>query len=90
MFKKYLPFIFITILLSEKSSVTGIILDENNNFVEGADVFIKDLNLGSNSDSNGRFLINNLPVGKLNLTISMIGYEKVEKSIDLNLSLIHI
>ena len=90
MFKKYLPFIFITILLSEKSSVTGIILDENNNFIEGADVFIKDLNLGSNSDSNGRFLINNLPLGKLNLTISMIGYEKVEKSINLNKNILNL
>lgn len=90
MLKKYLPFIFITVLLSEKNSVTGIILDENNNFIEGADVFIKDLNLGSNSDSNGKFLINYLPVGKLNLTISMIGYEKVEKSIDLNQKILNL
>ena len=89
-FKKYLPFIFFAFLFSENNSITGVIMDENNNFIEGADVFIKDLNLGSNSDSNGRFLIKYLPVGKINLSISMIGYEKVEKSIDLNKKILNL
>jgi iron complex outermembrane receptor protein len=79
--KKSLFILLFGFLLSQEGSVTGIIMDENKKIIEGADVYFQDLSLGSNSDSEGKFLIRNLPLGENSLTISMIGYEKVEKNI---------
>jgi iron complex outermembrane receptor protein len=79
--KKSIFILLFGFLLSKEGSVTGIIMDENKKIIEGADVYFQDLSLGSNSDSEGKFLIRNLPLGENSLTISMIGYEKVEKNI---------
>ena len=79
--KKSIFILLFGFLLSQEGSVTGIIMDENKKIIEGADVYFQDLSLGSNSDSEGKFLIRNLPLGENSLTISMIGYEKVEKNI---------
>ena len=89
-FRKWVSLIFCAHLLANNGSLTGIIVDENNNYIEGADVYIKDLNLGSNSNINGRFMINDLPFGELSLTVSVIGYERIEKNIIFNESVMNL
>ena len=69
------------VLVSKEGSVSGVLLDENKKVIEGADVYYEELNLGSSSDSKGRFLIENIPFGEFSLTVSMIGYERFEKEI---------
>ena len=70
---------FYGLLWSQKGSISGIIMDENRKRIEGADVHIKLLNLGSSSDSYGRFTIKDIPFGESIISISMIGYVNIEK-----------
>ena len=69
------------VLVSKDGSVSGVLLDENKKAIEGADVYYEELNLGTSSDSKGRFLIENIPFGEFSLTVSMIGYERFEQKI---------
>jgi hypothetical protein len=60
-------------------TVKGKVIDEDSNGpVVGANVYIPgdELILGSSTDASGEFKIENVPVGRINLIISSIGYEE--------------
>lgn len=48
-----------------------------------ANVFIKETQLGSSTDFDGRFTIKNIPAGNYILVVSSLGFERVEKSVTL-------
>ncbi len=57
-------------------NVTGYIIDRSTGeALIGANVIVEGANIGSSSDVNGKFLINNVPKGQHNLKISYIGYQ---------------
>ena len=69
-------------LFAQSGSITGLILDaENNDPLIGANVIVVGTTMGAATDLNGNYLIQNVPVGAVSLNVSYIGYE--EKSIDL-------
>ncbi len=72
-------FIYILLLISTlsqaQSSLSGTIIDENNNSLVGANIYIPHLGKGAVSDINGEFTINKLPEGKYKMEISFLGYE---------------
>ena len=47
---------------------------QNSEPLEDVNVYVKNYNIGSATDLNGQFSINNLPLGNLELEISIIGY----------------
>lgn len=51
--------------------------------LEGVNVFLNNTTLGSATDSKGNYKILNVPVGKFELIISMIGYEIKKKRLSL-------
>lgn len=67
------------LLWSQQASIVGKINDKDGHSLEGAEVYIKKLNLGSTTDSNGKFKLNDIPFGNRVFTISMIGYETIEQ-----------
>ena len=60
--------------------IAGTIKDENNNPVEGANVAIKKLLLGTATDKQGKFVLE-VPEGTHELEISFVGYTTVRKNI---------
>ena len=61
--------------------VTGKVKDESNNNVEGASIVIKELSLGTQTNSSGVFLLENVPAGSYTLEVSYIGYTTEKKLI---------
>jgi hypothetical protein len=63
--------------------VSGIIQDENNNPLMGANVYIEELNIGAVTDEKGAFLLS-VPQGNYTLSISYLGFSDIEKPIKVN------
>ena len=63
------------VVCAQEAPVTGIVLDGNGNEpVVGANVLVLGTNEGTITDMDGRFSLN-MPEGKCDLQISMIGYK---------------
>ncbi len=64
--------------------VSGIVIDENNEPLIGATVFLLPVKKGTVTDANGVFNIKNLSKGKYTIEISFIGYKTLVDTIDLD------
>lgn len=66
-------------------TISGFINDESNGeSLIGVNVFIKGTHLGTTSNKSGYYIINNVPIGKLTLIASYIGYEREEMIITIS------
>lgn len=83
--KRFLQFcILLLILLTQlpmittaqnRSRIMGSVKDaQTGEELIGASVIIKGTNLGAASDTDGKFIIINVPVGTFELSVSMVGY----------------
>ena len=71
-----------TIVLCNNSSIQGHIIDiQSNEPLIGANIMLNGTMLGSASDENGNYLINNVNIGGYTLRAMFIGYESQEKEI---------
>ena len=87
--KKLLSVAMVSFLLSAASLaqnpsgvVEGRILDENSRPIENANVAIANSNYGTNTDTNGKFIIVDIPVGRHALEITFVGYQSLRREID--------
>lgn len=80
-----LCFICFTTLLfaQDKGILKGRILDDNNLPLPGATVLIESLKTGTTSNFDGNFTMVNLPVGTYDLTVSYIGFETQNISVEI-------
>ena len=59
--------------------ISGLIKDKSDSSpLPGANVYIENSSFGTASDENGRFTLINIPPGKYNLKIDMIGYKSMK------------
>ncbi|MGD2124259.1 MAG: carboxypeptidase-like regulatory domain-containing protein, partial [Gemmatimonadota bacterium] len=66
----------------ERGIVTGIVSDVNSGqTLESAQVFLPDLALGALTNSEGRYLILNVPVGTHEVSVQLIGYSSGTQSV---------
>ncbi|WP_421919106.1 TonB-dependent siderophore receptor [Marinifilum sp.] len=66
-----------------QQSVTGFVLDQDSgNPIEGANLYLKKLKLGTTSKKDGSFEFINVPSGKCQLNVSFVGYENYNRTID--------
>ncbi len=65
---------------SQKSEIHGVVLDEVSS-VPFANVYLEGTSLGTSSDENGRYALKNIPAGKYNLKVSVLGYRPFSKNI---------
>lgn len=66
-------------------SLEGKVLDiETKSPLIGVNIYIKNTQTGTTTDTEGNYKITNIPVGLINVVFSYIGYESVTKS-DLNI-----
>ncbi|HJL77795.1 MAG TPA: carboxypeptidase-like regulatory domain-containing protein, partial [Candidatus Marinimicrobia bacterium] len=69
------------------STINGFIREaETGEPIAYANVFIKDSNLGSASNIDGYYVITNVPAGKAEIVVSIIGYKMVTQEIDAQLN----
>ena len=83
--KTWVIYFIFCFLWSQEYSVTGRILDrKSKNPIKGVDVYIENLSIGTTSKKSGEFHLSGLPMGKLNVSMSIIGYEKKDTSVFIN------
>jgi iron complex outermembrane receptor protein len=82
---KNIIFIFFVLFLSLKVNaqnwIIGKVSDDKNQPLAGATVFLPELNKGTISDENGKYIINNVPNGLIKIQFSFVGYNTVIQSI---------
>ena len=67
-----------------KTTLSGYIFDESTSLpLPGVNVFLNNTTLGSATDKEGFFYIENVPIGTYELIVSMIGYEIEQRSVEL-------
>ncbi|MEN8138220.1 MAG: TonB-dependent receptor [Bacteroidota bacterium] len=59
--------------LNAQISLSGTVIDQNNEIVVGANVVIKELNLGKATNSKGEFSFKNLRAGNYSVTVTFVG-----------------
>ena len=78
----------ISILLPQNGSVTGTVTDaDRGDVLIGANVIIKGSGIGSATDFNGAYILQNVPPGDQTLSVSYIGYESKEIPVTIEASL---
>ena len=77
----FYSFIFLIPLRAEISgSITGVVLQSDGKTpIQGANIYLTRFEIGTVSEANGRFTLDNLPYTELSLKISMIGFKDVNK-----------
>ena len=67
------------------SSVYGFVTDSSNGeALIGANVFIKDLALGMATDINGYYVLQEIPMGSYEISVSYVGYKILIQKIDIS------
>lgn len=83
-----IPTLFILLLLplatyaQQRGEITGKVQDDTGNPVTEASITIEGLGLGTSTDKDGNYKINNVPIRKLYLKVSKIGYEKSGQTVN--------
>ena len=57
-------------------TIRGKVTDEETIELPGATVYIPELGIGAAADPQGNFIILNIPVGKYDVVVQMVGYQK--------------
>ncbi|NOZ47613.1 MAG: TonB-dependent receptor [Chlorobi bacterium] len=63
-------------------TITGQVIDENNNALAGANIQIGNTYLGTYADINGKFILKNLKMGTYEISVSFLGYKVQKRTID--------
>ena len=63
--------------------ITGTISDKDGQAVTGANITLKNTYDGASTDTTGFFIFKTTETGKQSLVVSFIGYETIEREIDL-------
>ena len=66
---------------AQTGSVSGRVLDTKKEGIPGATVLIEGTSLGSSSNVDGTYNIQNVPAGAQNLVISFVGYNTVRRPV---------
>ena len=87
--KRYSIYLLLIVIFScnemlSQNSVKGKITDDMNSPVMGADIYIEQLHIGTTSDEDGSFQLQNIPQGSHKLSISFVGFNT--ENIEVNLT----
>jgi len=74
--------IFIQMQTEAKGAVKGILKTSDNKAAEFVNVSVKGTAKGTQTDEKGAFMIRNIPAGEHIVVIQLLGYEAIEKIVD--------
>ncbi len=69
-------------LVFSQNTLTGIITDQNNKPIFGANIYIENLSLGTTSNEDGSYQISNIPRGDHSITCNLIGFQTLNYTIE--------
>jgi len=72
-----------TISIAQNASISGKVVDEKGEPVIGAAATIEGTTNGGATDLDGNYKISNVPMGKITVVVSGLGYGKQKKSIEI-------
>lgn len=72
---------FHPLLSQEKAEVSGRILDENNQGLPFANIYIEEILKGTTADEDGYYLLNQIPFGTREITVSAVGYSSAKRTL---------
>ena len=79
------------LLHAQNAKLTGkVFSSEDSKPLEDVNIYVKDLKIGSATDLDGQFSINQLPFDNIELDISILGYRDTIFSIDINNTLVDV
>ncbi|MGK9475373.1 TonB-dependent receptor [Melioribacter sp. OK-6-Me] len=85
--KIVIPFFLInfwaSLVFAQVGKLAGKVMDTEGHTLIGANVYIKELSIGSTTDNNGNFTILNLEKGKYSLRVSYLGYQAKEEKVEI-------
>ncbi len=77
----FLLFPLVIIAQGNKLTIKGRVLDKESGApLEYVNVFLSNTTIGTSTDKNGQFIINNVPFGSYNIIFSYVGYEIQNRS----------
>ncbi|MGD8782435.1 MAG: TonB-dependent receptor [Ignavibacteria bacterium] len=80
LFLSLLIFLFFNITLvkaqTNSGTLTGKVIDNEGDILPGANIFLEETAIGTTADIDGNYRIIGIPLGKYDLVVSYIGYEK--------------
>lgn len=69
-------------IFSQQNSIfTGIVMDQEDQELIGATVYLEELGIGDDTDRSGEFRIANVPGGTHAVVVSYVGYKPVVKEV---------
>ncbi len=76
-------FLFASFIVQAQSDISGVVKDKaTGQTLSGVFVVLQGTNFNTKSDSNGKYILKDVPTGKYILTISAENYETVERKIE--------
>lgn len=85
--KKIVLFFFVLFLfvkVNAQYQINGKLTDSYNQALVGASVFLPELNKGAFTNQSGEYVIQNIPIGKIKIQFSFVGYNTQIKSIEIS------
>jgi iron complex outermembrane receptor protein len=80
---------FASIPPSNNNTLSGKITDSTNHqALPGATISIPDLQIGTNSDPNGNYILRNLPDGSFLLEVQYVGYKTITRTVHIQNSMV--
>ena len=84
-------FAMTTYAFAQAGSISGTVTDsESGEVLPGANVFIQQLQRGASTDSEGEFLIQNVPPGTYTLRVSFVGFQEYSEEVEVGNSRVNI
>ena len=71
-------------LIYAQNKISGIVTDQDDHPLPGATIFVSDMNKGTISDKYGKYILSDLPDGKIRIVFSFIGYANQIETVELN------
>ena len=68
-------------MLQAQNTVSGTVRDGANKPIIGVSVYAPELHKGTTTDANGKYILDNLPNGNLNITFVFVGFSNQNKTI---------
>ena len=80
----FLFFLFLNIiyLSAQTGKISGKVTDKKGNPLPGANVLVQEENIGTATNMEGEYTITKVPVGKQNIVVSYIGYQRKVVSVE--------
>jgi iron complex outermembrane receptor protein len=79
-----LAMLLLPVLAKAQFSISGLVSEKSNQALPGASIRLKEKSSGTTTDSQGKYQLTNLKAGNYTLLVSFIGYQTVEKNLELN------